>query len=49
MSTATTHPPVSQAQRLAAEAAAAAELRAYRTDPDVVALRVEHIRTRSIG
>jgi hypothetical protein len=38
--------PVSQAQRLAAEAAAAAELRAYRTDPDVVALRVEHIRTQ---
>jgi hypothetical protein len=36
--------PMSQAQRLAAEAAAAAELRAYRTDPDVVALRVEHIR-----
>jgi hypothetical protein len=46
MSTATMHPPVSQAQRLAAEAAAAAELRAYRTDPDVVALRVEHIRTQ---
>ncbi|HEX4099063.1 MAG TPA: hypothetical protein VHY21_00765 [Pseudonocardiaceae bacterium] len=44
MSTATMHPPVSQAQRLAAEAAAAAELRTYRTDPDVVALRVEHIR-----
>jgi hypothetical protein len=38
--------PVSQAQRLAQEAAAAAELRAYRTDPDVVALRVEHIRTQ---
>lgn len=37
---------VSQAQRLAAEAAAAAELRAYRTDPDVVALRVEHIRAQ---
>jgi hypothetical protein len=46
MSTATMHPPVSQAQRLAAEAAAAAEQRAYRTDPDVVALRVEHIRTQ---
>ncbi|MGH3857462.1 MAG: hypothetical protein ACRDR6_29050 [Pseudonocardiaceae bacterium] len=46
MSTATMHPPVSQAQRLAAEAATAAELRAYRTDPDVVALRVEHIRTQ---
>jgi hypothetical protein len=38
--------PVTQAQRLAQEAAAAAELRAYRTDPDVVALRVEHIRTQ---
>jgi hypothetical protein len=46
MSTATMHPPVSQAQWLAAEAAAAAEPRAYRTDPDVVALRVEHIRTQ---
>jgi hypothetical protein len=52
MSTPTLHAPVwgagqvpaSQAQRLAAEAAAAAELRAYRTDPDVVALRVERIR-----
>jgi len=33
-----------QAQRLALGAAAAAELRAYRTDPDVVALRVERIR-----
>jgi hypothetical protein len=38
--------PASQAQRLAADAAAAAELRAYRTDPDVVALRVEHIRSQ---
>jgi hypothetical protein len=38
--------PLTQAQRLAADAAAAAELRAYRTDPDVVALRVEHIRTQ---
>ena len=38
--------PVGRAQRLAQEAAAAAELRAYRTDPDVVALRVEHIRTQ---
>jgi hypothetical protein len=46
MSTGTVHPPVSQAKRLAAEAAAAAELRVYRTDPDVVALRVEHIRTQ---
>jgi hypothetical protein len=38
--------PGRQARRLAADAAAAAELRAYRTDPDVVALRVEHIRTQ---
>jgi hypothetical protein len=38
--------PANQAQRLAQAAAAAAELRAYRTDPDVVALRVEHIRTQ---
>jgi hypothetical protein len=38
--------PGSQARRLAADAATAAELRAYRTDPDVVALRVEHIRTQ---
>ena len=38
--------PGSQARRLAADAAAAAELRAYRTDPDVVALRVEQIRTQ---
>jgi hypothetical protein len=37
---------VTQVQRLAQEAAAAAELRAYRTDPDVVALRVEHIRSQ---
>jgi hypothetical protein len=37
---------VTQAQRLAQEAAAAAELRAYRTDQNVVALRVEHIRTQ---
>jgi hypothetical protein len=36
--------PVTQAERLAQEAAAAAELRAYRSDPDVVALRVERIR-----
>ena len=38
--------PGSQARRLAADAATAAELRAYRTDPDVVALRVEQIRTQ---
>ncbi len=38
--------PGNQARQLAADAAAAAELRAYRTDPDVVALRVEQIRTQ---
>jgi hypothetical protein len=38
--------PGSQARQLAADAAAAAELRAYRTDPDVVALRVEQIRSQ---
>ncbi|MGH3872400.1 MAG: hypothetical protein ACRDSR_12955 [Pseudonocardiaceae bacterium] len=38
--------PGSPAHRLAADAAAAAELRAYRTDPDVVALRVEQIRSQ---
>jgi hypothetical protein len=37
---------VTQAQRLAQDAAVAAELRAYRTDPDVVALRVERIRAQ---
>src|SRR5918998_840588 len=37
--------PLTQAQRLAADAAAAAEVRAYQSDPDVVALRVERIRT----
>jgi hypothetical protein len=34
------------AQRLAADAAAAAEVRSYQTDPDVVALRVEHFRSQ---
>jgi len=38
--------PLTQAQRLAADAAAAAEVRGYQTDPDVVALRVERIRTQ---
>jgi hypothetical protein len=33
-------------QRLAADAASAAEVRAFHTDPDVVALRVEQIRTQ---
>lgn len=35
-----------QAQRLAAAAAAAAEVRGWQTHPDVVALRVERIRTQ---
>lgn len=37
--------PMTQGQRLAADAAAAAEIRSYQTDPDVVALRVEQIRS----
>jgi hypothetical protein len=40
------HVPLTQAQRLAAEAVAAAEVRAYQSDPDVVALRVERFRTQ---
>jgi hypothetical protein len=40
------HPGLSPAQRLTAQAAAAAELRAYQSDPDVVALRVERLRTQ---
>lgn len=41
------HPvPLTQAQRLAQDAAMAAELRAYQSDPAVVALRVERIRTQ---
>jgi hypothetical protein len=38
--------PLTDAQRLAQDAAAAAEVRAYQTDPDVVALRVEQARTQ---
>ncbi|MGH3824576.1 MAG: hypothetical protein ACRDRA_17345 [Pseudonocardiaceae bacterium] len=37
---------LSPGQRLAADAATAAEVRAHQTDPDVVALRVEQIRTQ---
>jgi hypothetical protein len=37
---------LSEAQRLARDAAAAAELRGWQTHPDVVALRVEEIRTQ---
>lgn len=40
------HVPLSPAQRLAQDAAAAAELRAYQTHPDVVALRVDRIRAQ---
>ncbi|RSN12775.1 hypothetical protein DMB42_11390 [Nonomuraea sp. WAC 01424] len=35
-----------RAQKLAAAARAAADVRAYDTDPDVVALRIERLRTR---
>jgi len=37
---------LTQGQRLAAQAAAAAEVRSYQTDPDVVALRVEQVRAQ---
>ena len=40
------HVPLTRAQQLAQDAAEAAELRAYQTHPDVVALRVERIRTQ---
>jgi hypothetical protein len=36
----------SRAKRLAEDAAEAAEVRAYRTHPDVVALRIERVRTQ---
>ncbi|QYN18839.1 hypothetical protein [Amycolatopsis sp. DSM 110486] len=35
---------MTRAQRLARDAAEAAEIRAYQTDPDVVALRIERVR-----
>ncbi|MPZ85733.1 MAG: hypothetical protein GEV28_37300 [Actinophytocola sp.] len=38
--------PLTRAQKLAQDAAEAAELRAYQTHPDVVALRVEKVRTQ---
>ncbi|HEV7647420.1 MAG TPA: hypothetical protein VGP26_04600 [Actinophytocola sp.] len=37
---------MTRAQRLAQDAADAAEVRAYQTDPDVVALRVERVRAQ---
>jgi hypothetical protein len=40
------HVPLTRAQRLAQDAAEAAELRAYQTDPDVIALRVERVRSQ---
>src|SRR5262250_1037843 len=36
----------SRARRLAEDAAEAAEVRAYQTHPDVVALRIERVRTQ---
>ncbi|WP_086825930.1 hypothetical protein [Allokutzneria sp. NRRL B-24872] len=39
-------PPATPANALAREAAEAAELRAHQSDPDVVALRVERVRTQ---
>jgi hypothetical protein len=38
--------PLTRAQRLTQEAAQAAEVRAYQTHPDVVALRIEHVRSQ---
>jgi hypothetical protein len=38
--------PLTRAQRLAQDAAEAAEVRAYQTHPDVVALRIERIRSQ---
>ncbi|GAB3147029.1 hypothetical protein GCM10027258_39790 [Amycolatopsis stemonae] len=35
---------MNRAQRLARDAAEAAEVRAFQTDPDVVALRIERVR-----
>jgi hypothetical protein len=40
------HVPLTRAQKLAQDAADAAELRTYQTHPDVVALRVERVRTQ---
>ena len=40
------HVPLTRAQRLAQDAAEAAEVRAYQTDPDVIALRVERVRSQ---
>lgn len=40
------HVPLTRGQKLAQDAAEAAEVRAYQTHPDVVALRVERMRTQ---
>jgi hypothetical protein len=40
------HIPLTTAQKLAQDAAEAAEVRAYLTHPDVVALRIERVRTQ---
>jgi hypothetical protein len=40
------HVPLTRAQKLAQDAAEAAEVRAYQTHPDVVALRVERVRSQ---
>lgn len=40
------HVPLTRGQRLAQDAAEAAEVRAYQTHPDVVALRIEHVRSQ---
>jgi hypothetical protein len=40
------HVPLTSAQRLAQDAAEAAEVRAYQTHPDVIALRVERVRVQ---
>lgn len=40
------HVPLTQGQRLAQDAAEAAEVRRYQTHPDVVALRIERVRSQ---
>jgi hypothetical protein len=40
------HVPLTRAQKLAQDAAEAAEVRAYQVHPDVVALRIERVRTQ---
>lgn len=40
------HVPLTRGQKLAQDAAEAAEVRAYQTHPDVVALRIERVRSQ---